>query len=189
MKAPFKVGSAILIATCALLGLTFLPTGCSRQGGSLAGTNEAVAVIHPTQWNSCRGVVRFTQVGNAVRVKARLEGLNPKSKHGFHIHQFGDDTLFDGKSAGGHYNVSGKPHGLPPSKNRHEGDLGNLTADEKGVAELEITVRNISVAGRKNPIIGRAVIVHKKEDDGGQPTGNAGARIGIGVIGIAKPAQ
>jgi len=28
--------------------------------------------------------------------------------------------------------------------------------------------------------------VHAKEDDGGQPTGNAGARIGQGVIGIAK---
>lgn len=33
----------------------------------------------------------------------------------------------------------------------------------------------------------RTVIVHEKPDDGGQPTGNAGDRVGEGVIGIAKP--
>jgi Cu-Zn family superoxide dismutase len=39
----------------------------------------------------------------------------------------------------------------------------------------------------KYSIIGHAVIVHEKEDDfKTQPTGNAGARIGNGVIGIAK---
>ncbi len=187
MKAPFKIGAVPLITTIGLLALVLLPTGCSCGGGSgWGGHTEAVATIHPTQFNACRGVVRFTQMGGAVRVKVRLEGLDPRSKHGFHIHQFGDDTFFDGKSAGGHYNPSGKPHGLPPNKKRHNGDLGNITADEKGVAELELTVRNISVAGKKNPIIGRAVIVHDGEDDGSQPTGNAGARIGIGVIGIAK---
>jgi superoxide dismutase, Cu-Zn family len=31
------------------------------------------------------------------------------------------------------------------------------------------------------------VIVHAKPDDFGQPVGNAGARIGCGVIGIANP--
>jgi Cu-Zn family superoxide dismutase len=30
--------------------------------------------------------------------------------------------------------------------------------------------------------VGRAIIVHAKKDDGGQPTGNAGGRIGCGVI-------
>src|SRR2546426_7649382 len=43
---------------------------------------------------------------------------------------------------------------------------------------------NISIAGTKNPIIGRGVIVHAKVDDGGQPVGNAGARIACGVIGV-----
>ena len=38
-----------------------------------------------------------------------------------------------------------------------------------------------------NPIVGHGVIVHAKRDDGGQPTGNAGARIAQGVIGVAKP--
>lgn len=33
------------------------------------------------------------------------------------------------------------------------------------------------------------MIVHAKEDDGGQPTGNAGDRIAAGVIGISKDAM
>ena len=68
----------------------------------------------------------------------------------------------------------------------HAGDLGNLTADESGKAHLELTLTGVSLTGPANAIVGRAVIIHEKADDGGQPTGNAGGRLGQGVIGIAK---
>jgi Cu-Zn family superoxide dismutase len=67
--------------------------------------------------------------------------------------------------------------------------LGNVQADSEGKAHYEITVENISILGQKNPIIGRAVVVHAKPDDGSQPVGNAGARIGCGVIGVANPGK
>jgi len=62
-----------------------------------------------------------------------------------------------------------------------------VQADDQGKAHYEITVNNISINGAKNPIIGHAVIVHAKIDDGSQPVGNAGGRIACGVIGIAGP--
>ena len=147
---------------------------------------RAVAVLHPTAGQQCHGVVRFTQESESVKVVADIEGLTPRQKHAFHIHQYGDCSALDGVSAGGHYNPEGHQHGLPDAENRHAGDLGNVQADEQGKAHYEIAVTNISITGAKNPIIGRGVIVHAKVDDGGQPVGNAGARIACGAIGSAN---
>jgi Cu-Zn family superoxide dismutase len=65
--------------------------------------------------------------------------------------------------------------------------MGNLIADETGKAHLEMVLTGVTLMGPTDPIVGRSVIVHAKPDDGGQPTGNAGGRVGAGVIGIAKP--
>lgn len=147
---------------------------------------KAVAVLHPTANNHAQGRVLFVQNGEAVKVTVDMEGLTP-GQHAIHIHEFGDCTAPDAMSAGGHYNPEGHPHALPNDGPRHAGDLGNLEADSSGKAHYEITVHNISIAGTKNPIIGRAVIVHAKADDGSQPVGNAGGRVACGVIGVAKP--
>jgi Cu-Zn family superoxide dismutase len=156
------------------------------HGEGWAAIKQAVAVLHSTQGNKCHGTVQFTQDGAKVKVVSHVEGLSPGQKHAIHVHQFGDCSAPDAMSAGGHYNPEGHQHGLPETEKRHAGDLGNLAADSEGKAHYEITVDNISIAGVKNPVIGRAVIVHAKTDDGGQPVGNAGARIACGVIGIAN---
>jgi Cu-Zn family superoxide dismutase len=90
-------------------------------------------------------------------------------------------------NAGGHYNPEGEMHGMPDSAHHHPGDMGNLTADKDGKAHLEILLHGVTIDGAKDPILGRAVIIHAQKDDGSQPTGNAGARTGGGVIGVAKP--
>ena len=150
-----------------------------------AAPTQAVCVLHATEGNKVTGVVRFTEEGGKLKVVADVEGLTPEAKHAFHIHEFGDQTSKDGSSAGGHFNPEGHAHGLPDAAEHHAGDLGNLVADKEGKAHYEVTVDG-SVAG-KNSILGRGVIVHAKVDDGGQPVGNAGARIACGVIGVAKP--
>ena len=145
--------------------------------------DKAICVLHPTEGNEVSGTVKFTQDGAEVKVVADLEGLTP-GKHGFHIHEYGDCSNPDGTSAGGHYNPLDKKHGAPTDANRHVGDLGNIEADENGNAHLEMTDTLINLGGRYS-IIGRAVIVHADEDDfESQPTGNAGARVACGVIGI-----
>ncbi len=151
------------------------------------GVKSAVAEINSTAGNNVSGTVRFQRAGNKVKVTAAISGLTPNGKHGFHIHQFGDCRSGDGKSAGGHYNPGGHSHAGPDDDVRHAGDLGNLAADENGNASYEKMVDNITIAGKKNPVLGRGIIIHAGTDDlESQPAGAAGARIGCGVIGIVK---
>jgi superoxide dismutase, Cu-Zn family len=182
---------AVVLATLAVASVylsSSRPSNAADQAhvNAWASVKQAVAVLHPTSGNKCHGVIQFTQDGDSVKVTATVEGLTPGQKHAIHIHQFGDCSAPDGMSAGGHYNPEGHQHGLPSADQRHAGDLGNLQADNDGKAKYEITVKNVTIAGTKNPIVGRGVIVHAKADDGGQPVGNAGGRIACGVIGVAN---
>jgi len=146
---------------------------------------KAVAVVFPAKDKAVKGMITFTQTDNGVKVYAHLEGLTP-GKHGFHVHEFGDCSAPDLTSAGGHFNPTQMAHGAPTDHTRHSGDLGNIVADDKGMATLEWVDPMMRLSG-PNSIIGRAVIVHAKEDDlKTQPTGNAGPREACGVIGIAK---
>lgn len=119
-----------------------------------------------------------------------VSGLT-KGLHGFHIHEFGDNT--NGCiSAGAHFNPHGKDHGSPTASVRHVGDLGNVEAGDDGVAKVNITDKEISLCGPMS-IIGRTLVVHADPDDLGvgghelsKTTGNAGARVACGVVGIAK---
>jgi superoxide dismutase, Cu-Zn family len=146
---------------------------------------KAVCVVYPTQGNTVTGTITFIKVTDGVRVVADLQGLTP-GKHGIHIHECGDCSAADGSSAGGHFNPMSKSHGAPMDAMRHEGDMGNIEADAAGKAHLDYVDKNITLEGVFS-IIGRSVIVHKNEDDlKTQPTGNAGARVACGVIGIGK---
>lgn len=148
----------------------------------------AVAVVHPTAGQKAEGVVWFIQSGDSVKMVADIEGLTPNSRHGFHIHEWGDCTDPAAKSAGSHFNPDGHQHAGPSAEMHHAGDLGNLEADDQGKAHLELMLHDVTVRGGKNPILGRSVIVHAKADDlKTQPTGDSGDRIGCGVIGLAQP--
>jgi Cu-Zn family superoxide dismutase len=146
---------------------------------------KAVCVLYPTQGNNVTGTITFTATEKGVRVVADIHGLT-QGKHGFHIHECGDCTAANGSSAGGHFNPMGKSHGSSTDMMRHMGDMGNIVADANGNAQLDYFDNIISLTGEYS-IIGRAIIVHKDEDDlKTQPTGNAGARVACGVIGISK---
>ena len=146
---------------------------------------KAITVLHPTEGSTVKGTVTFTKVDDGIKIVADVEGLAP-GKHGFHIHKYGDCSDPDAASAGGHFNPDNKKHGAPTDEERHVGDLGNLEADENGVAHYERTDTVIAFFG-PHSVIGRAIIVHAGEDDfTSQPTGNAGTRLACGVIGIAE---
>lgn len=147
---------------------------------------RAVCVLSPVGSGHVSGMVVFEAVDGGVKVTANVTGLTP-GKHGFHIHEFGDCSSPDFKSAGSHLMMKGEVHAGPKDPKRHIGDMGNLTADADGNAHLTLVDDKLSFSGPMS-ILGRAIIVHEGEDDmSTQPTGNAGGRVACGTIGISKP--
>ncbi|MEX0928910.1 MAG: superoxide dismutase family protein [Balneolales bacterium] len=167
-----------------ILPIVFI--ACSQEtSDSTSGSenDQLITVIHPTEGNDASGSVTFTREADGVRVNATVSGLEPDSRHGFHIHEFGDCSASDGTSAGGHFSPEEMPHSAPTDDERHMGDLGNLQSDQDGVA----TVNFVDPIIEMDRILGRGVIIHAGEDDyETQPTGDAGARLGCGVIGVAQ---
>lgn len=118
-----------------------------------------------------------------LRVVAYVRGLEPNSKHGFHVHEFGS-CKDHGKAAGSHFDPDNTQHHDKPNVARsHAGDMGNLVADSKGVAYYDgVLPVNIKAVADFHKFINRAVIIHDKEDHFTQPTGDAGSRIACGLI-------
>ncbi|WP_437913767.1 superoxide dismutase family protein [Sorangium sp. So ce302] len=133
-----------------------------------------------------KGTATFTEVEGGVKVAVQVSGA-PKGKIAVHVHETGDCSAPDAKSAGAHYNPENHPHGLPDAAARHLGDLGNIEVKADGTGTHEIIAAGANLKqGAPNTFLGRAIIVHEKADDGGQPAGNAGGRIGCGVISQGK---
>lgn len=153
-------------------------------GPASAETGEAV--LGATQDGSLEsGGVVLSDTPDGLRIVVHVTGVSP-GKHGLHIHEFGGcgDA---GKGAGGHFNPEGVQHGYLPTDGfgqAHAGDLGNIEVEQDGTGSLAITLRGVTISGGNYSVAGRAIILHAKEDDFGQPTGNAGGRIGCGPIAI-----
>ena len=187
-RQPWLVGGLVIVVLVLANQWSAPRADGQAPGGAMmaAGPTKAICMVHGLGDNKVDGKVTFTQVDGGVEIAAELTGLKP-GKHGFHIHEFGDCSKMDGTCAGGHFNPDGKPHGGPDSAERHVGDFGNIEAGADGKATYKRVDKLITLSGAHS-IIGRAIIVHEKEDDlKTQPSGDAGARIGCGVIGIADP--
>jgi superoxide dismutase, Cu-Zn family len=174
------------VALVAAIGLVMPRTGVTADREEQpAGTTKAICVLHALSGSKVGGTIYFTKMGDEIEVTGQITGLTP-GLHGFHVHQYGDLSKDDGMATGGHFNPDMKKHGGQHAMERHVGDLGNVTADAKGVATLSFKDKLISLEG-PHSIIGRGLIVHAKADDEKtQPTGDAGGRVAGGVIGFAN---
>ena len=138
------------------------------------------------------GEVFFSQETETdpVEIRGEVSGLSP-GLHAISINEYGDMT--DGcASTGSHLNPKQTEHGGPGDSNRHAGDLGNLDADQDGTAVVNISSDAIALSGVMS-IVGRSVVIYADPDDLGRGfheystlTGNSGARLAGGVIGIAR---
>lgn len=189
--------SAAGSASDASLGTASAAAQVGRQPSSLADTTVSssskdqtasgspapiTAKLEARSGSNATGTVTVTPSPEGVRVQVRVSRVSPGA-HGLHFHETGDCSAEDAASAKGHYNPTQKPHALPGASARHLGDMGNITVDKNGEGSLDIVLNGATlVPNAPNTLLGTAVILHEKKDDGSQPSGNAGARIGCAVI-------
>ena len=166
----------------ALLSTPILSACHSDGHGHHADGALASATIEAKSGSTVSGRAYFQERNGGVLVTINVTGA-PEGWHAVHIHQKGDCSSADGKSAGGHFNPSGMDHGSPHASMHHAGDLGNMLVEADGTGHHAIFMPELSVAAGDHSVVGRGIIMHAGADDlTSQPTGAAGGRIGCGVI-------
>jgi Cu-Zn family superoxide dismutase len=183
-----------------LLILLFITTACNNNDKEIVeeksvmedttGMNNemltnAVATLSGTEADTTLvGTVEF--MGQNEKVKMILNISIPIMKNksvAVHLHEMGDCGDM-GKNAHGHWNPTNQPHGKWGGSSFHSGDIGNIKLDGEGNGMLEMETDLWTIGGDpKTNILDKSVIVHSGMDDfTSQPSGNAGSRIGCGVI-------
>jgi len=131
------------------------------------------------------GTVIFEENEGIVKMTAVISGLS-EGTHAIHIHQTGDCSSANGKSAGGHWNPTAQPHGKwGATEGYHKGDIGNFETDENGNGTISKTTDEwcIGCEDATKNVVGKGIIVHQGIDDfTSQPSGAAGARVACGGI-------
>ncbi|KAH9754532.1 Integrase catalytic domain-containing protein [Citrus sinensis] len=120
-----------------------------------------------SNWRVCvrvLGVFGFRE--SPTILNGYLHGL-PPGHHGFHVHAAGD-TRHECNSAGSHFDPHNMSHGGKEDEHRHVGDLGNLFGDVYGNAYLSHFLDNKIRLTGPDSIIGRAIVIHKDQDDFGR---------------------
>ena len=147
----------------------------------------ADVAVSPIGDGEVTGTVTFTALDDALEIRYDLAGL-AAGPHGFHVHDVGDcgpdSTGTPGGAAGGHFNPLESPHGAPSAApvDRHAGDLGNIEAGPDGRASGVVVDSVLSLSGPTS-VLGRSLMLHSGRDDlSSQPSGDAGGRVGCGVI-------
>ncbi|CAF3970752.1 unnamed protein product [Rotaria sp. Silwood2] len=155
---------------------------------------KATAILYADNSETSYGILTFKQENatTSVRITGELSGLNASSAHGFHVHVYPvSKSMPNCTAAGGHFNPYNTTHGPRTAdiRNRHVGDLGNLTTNENGTVDIDMEDWIIQLYNETQSIVNRTIIVHRLRDDGGQggfsdsnTTGNAGARVLCGLI-------
>ncbi|CAL4112895.1 unnamed protein product, partial [Meganyctiphanes norvegica] len=103
------------------------------------GTVDAMVMIVPG--NTDQGVVKgmlhiTTYLNGGLLIRGTVNGLTP-GLHGIRIHTAGQLTN-QCRDAAGHFNPYMNTHGSPNDAVRHIVDLGNVSANDMGVADVHI---------------------------------------------------
>jgi Cu-Zn family superoxide dismutase len=184
---PRNLNARALRRAATLVCMAAVPWLSGAATPGFESVSEGVAVLLPTAGHSVHGIVRFTSHPQGVAVHVRIEGLSQRTRHGFHVHEFGDCSAADASSAGPHYDPTNNSPGRHQHGMRPLGDLDDLRADPQGRVEVKFIARRLSIAGPTNPILGRALVLHASFEDPNDPLSQSGDRIACGTIGVLSP--
>jgi|TARA_B110000967_G_scaffold169622_1_gene179160 Cu-Zn family superoxide dismutase len=142
--------------------------------------------LSPKNNSKVIGKAKFEETNGVVVMTVVVNGLS-EGMHAIHIHEKSDCSSDDGKSAGGHWNPTAKPHGKWGAKTGyHKGDIGNFNvnkSDDDTEVEFKSDEWCIGCGDPTKDILGKAIIIHQGEDDyTSQPSGAAGSRVSCGGI-------
>ena len=142
---------------------------------TLSGTQPDTTLTGTVEFTSHSGKVKMVLMMNIPKMANKSVAV--------HLHEMGDCGDM-GKMAHGHWNPTNQQHGKWGSASFHSGDIGNVTLDATGKGTMELETDLWTIGGdEKTNILNKSVIVHNGMDDfTTQPSGNAGTRIGCGVI-------
>jgi Cu-Zn family superoxide dismutase len=174
---------SLVLRGCSAVALAAL-AACALMHGEGAASKgaKASALIEARSKSSVSGQATFTEVPGGLLIDVSVAGATP-GLHALHVHETGDCSDPEAKSAGGHWNPDASDHGAPDAVKHHAGDLGNMVVDEGGNGRKVLLVHGLTVQPGTHSVVGRALVVHAQADDlVTQPTGAAGGRIGCGVI-------
>lgn len=167
-----------------IIGALPMIAACNTMSATNTDYANVVATAQLMQAGENVGILTLTQAGSDVKMVVSVSGLQT-GEYGMHFHETGKCDGPDYKTAGAHWNPSGKQHGLQNPQGSHAGDLPNLMATTGSVARTEQQLSSIQLTGGSSLIDadGAAFIIHAKPDDNKtDPSGNSGDRKICGVI-------
>ncbi len=163
-----------------LILLAILSLACSGQKAGPEGEQPSRHVASAFLVDDAglrAGLATFTTRDTGISVTVSTAGLTP-GPHGIHIHENGDCTPPDFKTAGAHFNPGNRQHGLLNPQGPHAGDMPNLVVKENGSADTTLTLLTEMLRPDS-----QALVIHAQADDQRtDPAGNSGARLFCGVI-------
>lgn len=164
-----------------LLGAALAATGAATAQAEGHMQTAATAQVAGNADDINGSVTLNTTASGRTLVKIDVTGV-PAGTHGVHLHETGDCSAEDFKSAGGHI-AGDHQHGVLVDGGPHPGDMPNMVVGEDGVLQAEVFLDLLDIDAMIKDDDGAAFVIHDGADDyTSQPAGDAGSRIACGVF-------